>query len=306
MNPLDGSAITVFNLQPSYFGLVPVLHQTNSPQSLRADSYNGFETAVTARLRHGIFASFGWTMEKQTDRACDMNANPSGTAYNDPNSLRFCDWTGDKSLAVNGVNIASLGAVNGVPYRNEFKLQANVPIKYGVEASLSVYSDPVVSTNFATNFNSALSLTGTSPLALLAGEIGGYSEVNWSVTPSTRYPSDCTQCPNDPTSTTGAKAIVDPGLKQGTEVIQLVAPGARLTPRLNQIDLGMRKSFKIREKVTIMAEGQIFNLFNSSTVLTESFSLGSKIAPFLPGGPGGAASVIANPRMLRLNVQVKF
>ena len=55
-----------------------------------------------------------------------------------------------------------------------------------------------------------------------------------------------------------------------------------------------------------MAEGQIFNLFNVSTVLTESYTLGSSVTPFLAGGPGGTPSVIENARMLRLNLQVKF
>ena len=304
-NPLDGSAITVYNLQPSYFGLVPVLHQTNAPQSLRANSYNGFETSGIARLRHGIFISGGWTLEKQTDTDCDMNTNPAGTALNDPNSLRYCDWTGSKSLAVDGVNIASLGAVNGIPYRSEFKLQTNIPLKWGIEMNASLYSDPVFSSNFATNLGSGLSLAGVSPLAVLAGNVGGYKMVNWTISSTTRYPSDCTQCPQD-ASNPGLKAVVDPNLKQGSETIELVAPGSRLTPRLNQFDMGFRKIFRIHEKYTIMGEAQIFNLFNVSTPLTESYSLGSTVAPFLSSGPGGAVSVVENPRMLRLNLQFKF
>lgn len=304
-NPLDGSAITVFNLQPAYFGLVPQLHQTNAPQSLRANSYNGFETSVNARLRHGIFVAAGWTLEKQTDTACDMNTNPAGTALNDPNSLRFCDWSGNKSLTVNGVNISSLGSISGVPYRSEFKLQTNVPLRWGVEVNASLYSNPVFSTNFATNLGAGLSLAGVSPLSVLGGNVGGYKMVNWTISSATRYPSDCTQCPADPTN--GAlKAVVDPNLKQGSETIELVAPGARLTPRLNQFDIGFRKIFKVREKWTFMGEAQIFNLFNVSTPLTEGYSLGGTVTPFLAGGPGGAVSVIENPRMLRVNFQFKF
>ncbi len=289
-NPLDGTPLTVYNLQPAYFGLVPVLHQTNAPQSLRANSYNGFETSVNARLRHGIFVAAGWTMEKQTDKDCDMNANPSGNAYNDPNSLRFCDWSGGL--------YQDLGKISGVPYRSEFKLQTNIPLKWGVEASASLYSDPVFSSSFGTTLGTTLSLTGQSPLAVLAGNVGGFKMVNWSITPTTKYPVDC-NCSNP-------GGVVDPNLKQGSEVLELVAPGSRLTPRLNQFDLGFRKKFHIREKYTIMAEGQIFNLFNVNTVLTESYTLGSSVKPYLSSGPGGTPSVLENPRMLRLNVQFKF
>jgi len=49
-NPLDGSPITVYNLSPNYTGLVPVLHSTNAPQSLRQSGYNGYEISGSARL----------------------------------------------------------------------------------------------------------------------------------------------------------------------------------------------------------------------------------------------------------------
>ncbi len=291
-NPLDGTPITVYNLQKSSFGLVPALHQTNAPQSQRANSYNGFETSVTARIRHGIFIAGGWTMEKQTDRACDMSANTGGNALNDPNTLRFCDQTGGL--------YQSLGTISGIPYRNEFKLQTNIPLKYGVEVNASLYSDPVFSSNFAGSASgNSLALAGVSPLFLLGGNVGGFKMVNWPVSSSTKYPANC-NCPNP-------GGLVDPGQVSGlTETVELVAPGARFTPRLNQFDLGIRKIFHIREKYTLMAEGQIFNLFNVGTVLTESYTLGSSVTPYLAGGPGGTPSVIENARMLRLNLQVKF
>ncbi len=59
-----------------------------------------------------------------------------------------------------------------------------------------------------------------------------------------------------------------------------------------------------------MGEAEIFNLFNSGTVLTESYTLGSSatasVTPYLAGGPGGTPSVIQYPRMLRVNFQFKF
>ena len=59
-----------------------------------------------------------------------------------------------------------------------------------------------------------------------------------------------------------------------------------------------------------MGEMQVFNLFNSSTVITESYTLGSTVTPYLPtsqgGLGGGQPSVIENPRMFRINFQFKF
>jgi hypothetical protein len=284
-NPLNGTPITVYNLQPAYFGLTPNLHQTNAPQSQRANTYNGFEVSGQGRLKRGAFFFAGWTMDKQVDKSCDMNANPSGSAYNDPNTLRFCDWSG-------GLH-QDLGTITGVPYRNEFKLQGSVPIKWGVEVSASYYSQPVYSTNF--------NITGGAvgaPLAAFDGAISGFKMVNWSITPSTKYPTDC-NCPNP-------GAVVDPNLKQGSEIIELIAPGSRLTPRQSQLDLAVRKTFHIREKYRVAGEVQLFNLVNSNAVLTESYTLGGTVKPYLSSGPGGTPSVIQNPRMLRLSAQFHF
>jgi hypothetical protein len=287
-NPLDGTPLTVYNLQPAFFGLTPNVYQTNGRQSTRSNTYNGFETSVMARLPRGAFVFAGWTIDRQRDRDCDMTAGAN--LLNDPNSLRFCDW--------NGSLYQDLGKITGIPYRNEFKISGNVPLKWGFEASLSLYADPVFSTNFATNIATNATNAVYSPAAAFSGQQAGFSAVNWSITPSTRYPADC-NCPNP-------GALVDPGLKQGSEVIPLIAPGSRLTPRLNQLDIGVRRLFHPRENMTLSGEVQIFNLINSNTVLTESYTLGTSIKPYVAGGPGGQPSVIANPRMLRLSLQFKF
>ena len=284
-NPLDGTPITVFNLQPSYFGLIPALHQSNAPQSLRRSTYNGFETSVSARTSRGTFVVFAWTIDRSIDVGCDQNTDPLAAAVNDPNSLRFCDWSGS--------TYQDLGKITGIPYRNEFKVQGNVPLKWGIEANASLYSDPTFSTNFAVNAGAT-----AEPGATLAGQVMGFKTVNWPITPTARYPADCT-CPNP-------GALVDPGLAQGAETIQLISPGSRLTPRLNQLDLGVRKVFHIREKFTLMGEAQFFNALNSNAVQTESYTLGTSIKPYLAGGIGGVPTAILNPRMMRLNLQFKF
>ena len=134
--------------------------------------------------------------------------------------------------------------------------------------------------------------------AALTGLVQGYKTVLWNITPNVRYPADC-NCPNP-------GGLVDPGLTQGAENITLIPPGSRLTPRLNQFDLGFRKVFHIREKITAMGEVQFFNVTNSNAVLTESYTLGSSIKPYVAGGPGGVPTAVLNPRMIRLNAQFKF
>ena len=284
-NPLDGTPITVFNLQQPYFGLTPVLYQTNAPQSRRTNVYNSYEVSVNARLPHNAFVLAGWTIDQIRDRGCDMNTDPLSTALNDPNSLRYCDQ--------NGELYQDLGKSTGIPYRNEFKLQTNVPLKWGIEVNASLYSDPVFSTTYTVN-PGGVAQAG----AVLAGGVQGYKTVLWSITPTARYPADC-NCPNP-------GGLVDADLKQGAETITLVPPGSRLTPRLDQLDLGVRKVFRIHEKFTLMGEAQFFNVTNSNAALTESYTLGSSIKPYVAGGPGGVPTAILNPRMVRLNLQCKF
>jgi hypothetical protein len=142
------------------------------------------------------------------------------------------------------------------------------------------------------------------------GDVQGFKGLGWTITPTTTYPKDC-NCPNP-------GGIVDANLKQGTEFIPLIAPGAQLTPRYNQDDISFRKNFRIKEKYTIGGEFSVFNLVNQSIPLTQSETLGNSAAIFMTskqcgaaGNPtncalGGQPSVISNPRMFRLALQFKF
>lgn len=86
----------------------------------------------------------------------------------------------------------------------------------------------------------------------------------------------------------------------------LVAPGSRLTPQLNQLDIALRRAFVIHDRYTIKAESQIFNVLNANTVYSEAQTLTTSVTPFLKGGIGGVPTAILNPRMVRLVVQFKF
>jgi hypothetical protein len=283
-NPVDGTPIKVYNLNANAVGRTPDLYQTNSPQNQRRETYTGFETLLSAfRMPHGVHVLAGWTIEHLTSITCDATSN--ALALNDPNSLRYCDWSGSSHQDL-GKNIA-------VPWRNEFKLMGTVPIKWGVEASASLYSSPAF---------------GATPGVGFTG-FEGFKTVSWTVSPATVYPANCVGC------TPGTR--VDPGLNQGSETITLVAPGSRLTPRLNQLDVGIRKSFRFRERFTLVGEAQVFNMTNSNAPLVESFALGTDAAPFLAPsacggsaaancGTGGTVSSFQNPRLLRLSMQLKF
>jgi hypothetical protein len=296
-NPLDGTPITLYNLTKTPGS--PNLFQTNAPQSLQKNVYTGYEAMIVARMPRGVFGVFGWTIDRNLDRNCaestGFSTGITGNKLNDPNTLRFCDMFG--SLYQN------LGKVGSPPWQNEFKAQGSLPIRWGVVGSLSFYSN---------RYQGSLSPTGYGPAISTTGIVNnGYLGRAWTITSATKYPTNCVGC------TPGA--LVDPGLSasQGAETIQLAAPGQVLTPRLNQLDVSFKKTFRLKEKYVFEPEVQIFNLLNSNAAVSESVSLGADASPFLPKsacgsssspncGLGGTVTTITNPRLLRLALLFRF
>jgi hypothetical protein len=298
INPLDGSPITFYNLTKPAGN--PVLVQTNAPQSLAKNVYTGFETFVTARLPRGMFGMFAWTIDRDLDRSCTQSAGTSttitGNKLNDPNTLRFCDMFGDL--------YQSLGNVPSPPWQNEFKVQGAIPIRWGFVASASFYSN---------RYQYAYTPAPTPGGIGTGGVINdGYLARTWTLTAATVYPANCVGC------TPGARVFpAGTALGQASETINLAAPGQVLTPRLNQLDIGMKKTFTLRERYVFEPEVQFFNILNSNAAVTESTSLGANAAPLLPKsacsgssaancGLGGAVTTITNPRLMRVALLFRF
>ena len=289
VNPLDGSQIPFFYLTKA--APTPFTWQTNAPQSLVRNVYTGYETSVVARLPRGMFVFGGWTIDRDLDRSCAQSAGTvttiNGNRLNDPNSLRFCDLFGGL--------YQDLGKVPSPPWQNELKIQGAVPIRWGLVASASFYSN---------RYSEGLAGGGVAN--------NGYLGRTWTVTASSVYPKNCVGC------TPGAR-VFPAGfvLGQASETVNLVAPGQVLTPRLNQLDLGLKKTFKFRERYVVEPEVQVFNLMNSNAAVIEAVALGGDTSPYLPKsactssspancGLGGTVNTITNPRLLRLALLFRF
>ena len=306
VNPLDGSALPIFNEASQYItnAPAPVLYQTNAPRSLVSNTYTGYETSVVARLPKGAFLVGGWTVDRALDRSCAQSAGSATTSLanpiNDPNSLRFCDMFGSLNQG--------LGAVGSPPWQHEFKLQGSYPIHWGVIASASLYSN---------RYQGSFTPAGSSA----AVNNDGYLARTWTVTKTTRYPLDCAQCPAATDAAgagAGLRAFVDPTMSQPSETLQLVAPGQVLTPRLNQLDIGFKRVFRFKDKYVLEPEAQIFNMFNSNAAVIQATAVSTTVAPFLPAsacgsntalkncGVGGPVTTLTNPRLLRLAMIFRF
>jgi hypothetical protein len=323
VNPLDGTPITIFNLSPTLTALpVQSLTETNAPQSLTSNAYTGYELSTVARLPRGIFATFGWTMDRQLDRSCAENISVSRPLA-DPNSLRYCDLFGSSSLSFQGINVASLGAVSP-PWAQAFTAQAVIPIYRGFVSSLSF-----ISNQYQGGFSGAGG-TGTLNNGYLGRTITISSKTgsvypNGSIGVAPALPAG-TPCPAG-VPTVGCP--IDPGFNalEGSETINLVAPGAVRTPRLNQLDLSMKRTFKFHEKYVLEPTVQVFNLLNTNAAVLQSTSVPASysaaspgVAPFLTHsqcgsstvggfancGLGGAITTITNPRLLKVALMFRF
>src|SRR5882724_1331765 len=154
----------------------------------------------------------------------------SGNKLNDPNTLRFCDQFG--SLNQN------LGKVPDLPWASDFKIQAVIPLRWGINASAGFGSSRV---------------QGSFGTAAAAAVNNGYLARTWTLSANTVYPSNCVGC-------TPGTRVFPTGfvLGQASETINLVAPGQVLAPRFNSLDVGFKKSFKFHERFALEPAVQIF------------------------------------------------
>jgi hypothetical protein len=115
VSPLDGSSITIYNLDPTKQQLVDVV-DTNASENAdeRSRVYTGLEFTFNARLPHGATLFGGATTDRTVLVDCD---NPD-----DPNALRFCDQRGS------------------IPLRTDFKLAGTQPLPLGFQVSAVLQS----------------------------------------------------------------------------------------------------------------------------------------------------------------------
>ena len=109
VSPLDGEAITAYNLSPAKLSLTQRIDTNASPD--RKQIFNGFELAMNARLPNGITVFGGTSHQKTETVTCDQP--------DDPNLLRFCDQR-----------------QSGIPFQTDVKLNVSYPTPvWGLQVS---------------------------------------------------------------------------------------------------------------------------------------------------------------------------
>jgi hypothetical protein len=162
----------------------------------------------------------------------------------------------------------------GLPFLHEFKLSGSYQLPWDIQvnAAYQSYAGPQLATR-------------------------------WSIGRNTRYSSNCL-APCVP------GALVIPSMTATTYVLDLIAPGTQYYDRLNQLDLGFRKIFRIG-RYQFSGQADVFNFLNTDYVKTQvvnyDFSNAANVEALRTLGPEfGTVTATLQPRTLRLAVQMRF
>jgi Carboxypeptidase regulatory-like domain len=153
-----------------------------------------------------------------------------------------------------------LGAVPAIPYRHEYKfsMSQEVPYQFIVGASF-------------VSFSGANRLVGATGGANVVGTGGS---VAWPV-PAAQFPGGITE------------AVTVP----------LLAPGISYLDRWNQLDLSVRRSFKVGQRFELRPALELYNVTNGAVVLSRNNNFGPAL---------DAPLSVLQGRFTKLSVLVKF
>jgi hypothetical protein len=232
-NPIDGTPLTIYNLNPDKRGLEKT-NVLDYNSTINTHISNDFELSFNGRLPHGATLFGGWTVSKNVEVTCDQS-NPNGSsqadAYYSIIFLRGGKWCDQRLLPI--------------PYRSDFKLAGTMPLAYGFDFSGTVVS-------FAGN------------------ETNG----DWNV-PAPVFPNAQRTQPTN---------------------VQLIQPGTKYLTRWNQVDMSVRKNFRVG-RITYSAQMDLYNLLNSAVVITQTQNFGAAF---------NFPTAILQARLMRLAAQIKW
>jgi carboxypeptidase family protein len=176
-------------------------------------------------------------------------------------------WSAGKPVTVACANFSDPNtfrncdqSVLDIPYRHNFKFAASYPLPLGLLVG-------------ATALSNAGALLGTNVTDPLLSVTDPSLRTLWAI-PAGLFPGGRTQA----------------------VTVRLDKPGSQYLNRLNQLDLEIKRVFKVR---TFQLEPgvDVYNVFNGNVVLVQNQNFGSSL---------GQPQRILQGRLVRLNVQIRF
>jgi hypothetical protein len=238
-NPLDGSIIPLYNLNPAKNGLLDRVDTNSTDSNLRNLTYSGFEIGWSGRF-HGASFFGGWTFDHRVLTHCDEIEN-WGNLQGSPSPAAASPLYPAGLINVNqpkaDYHYCDQSKLN-IPFFHEFKLSGSYLLPWwGIQANGAFQSYP-----------------------------GLQLPTRWTLSRTTRYPADC-KGPCTP------GALVIPNLTLASYVVDLTPPGSDYYLRQTQVDFGLRKLFRVRQ-YQFSGQVELFNALNSSYVKTQNVNFG--------------------------------
>ena len=263
VSPLDGEVFKAYTVATTT-QLRAVNDFDTNATSDRKQIYNGGDITFNVRIPGGGTLFGGYTMERTLRVTCDEP--------DDPNFLRFCD---DRE--------------NDLPWLKQFKFAGTYPVKWGIQASFSFQS---INGRPIGGFSGTAAADRNRIAGPGYGDVGSPIGTRWLITPTTRYPANCTG-PCRPGE------LVIPGMTEAQLLLPLKPGGQELLDRINQLDLSLAKWFEVGGGRRLQLQADLFNITNGNAVL------GWRSVNFGTAAYSQVSSIL-NPRVLRLGVQFKF
>ncbi len=260
------SDYTIVNVVSPLDGAVLPVYNLNPALRANVDrtDYNSTDSDLRRRTYNGVQLGFNARLGGAqffggwtVDRVIDVRCDAIESGQG--------RYAGTAALAANNAPQADFKWCDqsqlDMPYLHEVKVAGSYRLPwYGIQANLAFQS-----------YNGAPLFT------------------RWNISSTTRYAANCTG-PCRPGE------LVVPNLTLASYVLDLVAPGQEYYARQNQVDVGVRKLFRFG-KYQLSAQGDVFNVVNSSYVKNQNITFGSSL---------GQPLDILQPRTLRLAAQLRF
>ena len=269
-NPIDGTPMTIYNLNAAKAGQVAVL-DTNGPN--RKQKYDSYGVQFTARLPHAATLFGGVGFDRLVRNTCDEP--------DDPNQLRFCD---DSNL---DANLPAGEASKGfkIPFLAQGKISGSVVLPLGIQLSGTFQSNP----GFAYRSLTTTRVTGGT---------------SWLLSRTTRYPTNCpSPCPAGALVIPTLNGTPDNATALRVQLIPYNSNG-EFTDRINQLDLRVSKTVTVG-RVKVLPQLEMFNVLNANPVILQrstDYSIASATAPTTYNQPSG----ILNGRIIGMGAQIRW
>jgi hypothetical protein len=269
-NPIDGSPITAWSVKDAATRTrlrTTQLSSVNHVEPTRRSTYRAYALEFNVRPYAGASVFGGFEAEQSLSYSCE-----DSYFVRSPTSLRFCDSWNYQGTDDHGIFQAEKGPSDTggkPPFAKDFRMGVSLPLPwYGLNLGVSYLN------NDSSGYNPTFSIvpTGSTATRYTDGNPTGTSalrKVASQTAPACVAPCPAGQLVFDPAgnlAAAGLTSFITTSASSTTAYSVELYPSGRIRrERLNQLDLKLSKTFRVRG-VSVLPTFEAYNVFNSDTI----------------------------------------